>query len=167
MPGSYRYCPECAAPLENRIIHEQQRQACPRCAFIHWRNPVVGVAVIVQRGAMIILGKRARGVYQNAWCIPCGYVEYGEDVRVAAVREFGEETGLTVELGDVYAVHSNFHNPALHSVGIWFRGEIRSGTIRTDDDLAEVEWFSLHQLPEKIAFETDRKVLTQLREELE
>jgi len=116
---------------------------------------------------MIILGKRARGVYQNAWCIPCGYVEYGEDVRVAAVREFGEETGLTVELGDVYAVHSNFHNPALHSVGIWFRGEIRSGTIRTDDDLAEVEWFSLHQLPEKIAFETDRKVLTQLREELE
>jgi ADP-ribose pyrophosphatase YjhB (NUDIX family) len=136
---------------------------CPACAFIFWQNPVVGVAVIVQNEDAILLGRRARGVYQGAWCIPCGYVEYDEDVRQAAQREFFEETGLLVQVGNVYAVHSNFHNPSMHSVGIWFRGTILSGTLHAADDLDAVAYTSLSRLPDNIAFPTDRLVLAQLR----
>ena len=95
----------------------------------------------------MLLGRRSRGVYAGKWCIPCGYVEYDEDVREAAMREFHEETGLTVTAGEVVAVHSNFHNPAMHTVGIWFRGQVTGGEMRAADDLSEVAYHSLHLDP--------------------
>jgi ADP-ribose pyrophosphatase YjhB (NUDIX family) len=138
---------------------------CPTCEFVFWQNPVVGVAVIVMDKDRIVLGRRSRGVYQGTWCIPCGYVEYDEDVRQAAQREFLEETGLLVEVGEVYAVHSNFHNPAMHSVGIWFQGTVLDGTLQSADDLDEVAYVSLGHIPDNLAFPTDRLVLEQLQRE--
>ena len=162
----FKYCPFCATELGSRIINEIERKVCPGCDYVQWRNPVVGVAVIVMEGERILLGRRARGRYEGAWCIPCGYVEYDEDVRAAAAREFAEETGLDVELDRVYTVHSNFHNPVMHSVGIWFIARVVGGTLRADDDLSAVAYFPLDQLPPDLAFPTDRKVLDQLREDI-
>jgi ADP-ribose pyrophosphatase YjhB (NUDIX family) len=84
-------------------------------------------------------------------------------VRNAAQREFREETGLAVEVGDVYAVHSNFHNPDMHSVGIWFRGIVIGGALQAADDLDEIAYVPLNSLPDNLAFPTDRLVLEQLR----
>ena len=165
MSRRYQYCPRCATAFDWRVIHARERMVCPGCDFIFWQNPVVGVAVIILDEDRIILGRRSRGIYQGAWCIPCGYVEYDEDVRQAAEREFLEETGLVVEVGEVYTVHSNFHNPEMHSVGIWFRGTIESGNLCAGDDLDDVGWFALHAPPQPIAFPTDRLVLDQLRVE--
>jgi ADP-ribose pyrophosphatase YjhB (NUDIX family) len=165
MSRGYRYCPRCATPFIRRIIHHDERLVCPTCAFIFWQNPVVGVAVIVMDADRIILGRRARGAYKGAWCIPCGYVEYDEDVRQAAQREFQEETGLLVQVGDVYTVHSNFHNPDMHSVGIWFRGTVLGGDLRPADDIDEVTYVPLYDLPDNLAFPTDRLVLARLRQE--
>ena len=167
MPRHFSYCPHCAAALTQRVIHRETRLVCPSCQFIFWQNPVVGVAVIVLDDDRILLGRRARGEFRGAWCIPCGYVEYDEDVRDAARREFLEETGLEVRLGSVYTVHSNFHNPQMHSVGIWFRGEVVGGTLQAADDLDEVKYIALHQMPDNVAFPTDRLVLKQLRQDYE
>jgi ADP-ribose pyrophosphatase YjhB (NUDIX family) len=92
-------------------------------------------------------------------------VEYDEDVRQAAQREFLEETGLHVMLGEVYAVHSNFHNPDSHSVGIWFRGSVIGGTLCPADDVDQVDYVPLQALPDNLAFPTDRLVLAQLQRE--
>ena len=97
MPRAYQYCPCCGTPFIRQELHGRERLVCPACQFIFWQNPVVGVAVIVMQDDHIVLARRARGVYKGAWCIPCGYVEYDEDVRQAAQREFQEETGLLVE----------------------------------------------------------------------
>jgi ADP-ribose pyrophosphatase YjhB (NUDIX family) len=147
------------------VVHKVERLECPSCQFIFWQYPVVGVAVIVLEQDCIVLARRSRGVYKGTWCIPCGYVEYDEDVRQAACREFQEETGLMVEVGAVYAVHSNFHNSASHSVGIWFRGTVIGGTLQPADDVDQVAYVSLRQLPELLAFPTDRLVLEQLQRE--
>jgi len=163
MARPYKYCPLCSSAFIHDMIHARERLVCPACHFIFWQNPVVGVAVIIIDQQCIVLARRSRGVYQGAWCIPCGYVEYDEDVRQAAQREFQEETGLVVAVGDVYAVHSNFHNPDSHSVGIWFRGTVLGGTLRPDDDVDAVAYVPLQALPDNLAFPTDRLVLTQLQ----
>ena len=166
IPRPYQYCPCCGTAFSRQELHGRERLVCPACQFIFWQNPVVGVAVIVLQDDHIVLARRARGGSKGAWCIPCGYVEYDEDVRQAAQREFQEETGLLVEVGEVYAVHSNFHNPASHSVGIWFRGRVLRGTLRPDDDVDQVAYMPLHHLPDNLAFPTDRLVLAQLQREL-
>ena len=81
-------------------------------------------------------------------------------------REMLEETGLQVEVGAVYAVHSNFHNPDSLTVGIWFQGTVIGGTLQAGDDLDAVDYFPLDLLPEPLAFPTDRLVLDQLRQEV-
>ena len=165
MPRTYDYCPRCATAFTRQVLHGHERMVCPACRFIFWQNPAVGVAVIVLREGRIVLARRARGAYRGAWCIPCGYVEYDEDVRAAAQREFREETGLRVEVGEVYAVHSNFHDPASHSVGIWFWGTVLEGTLQAGDDVDQVAWVSLDNVPDNLAFPTDRLVIERLQHE--
>lgn len=126
-------------------------------------NPAVGVAVVVRREHNILWGRRKRGPYQGAWCIPCGYVEWGEDVRAAAAREFQEETGLVVEVGEVLAVHSNFHDRERLTVGIWFAGTVAGGTLRAGDDLDAVRFFPLEAPPDLLAFPTDALVVEELK----
>jgi ADP-ribose pyrophosphatase YjhB (NUDIX family) len=133
----------------------------PACEQVTHQNPAVGVAVLIVREGEILLGRRARGPYAGRWCVPCGYVEWGEDVRAAARREFLEETGLEVDIGEVAAVHSNFHDPQRLTVGIWFHGRVRLGVLAPGDDLDEVGYFPLSDLP-PLAFPTDHIVLRQL-----
>ena len=112
-----------------------------------------------------MLGRRQRGAYAGRWCIPCGYVEWNEDIRAAAKREMLEETGLVVDIGGVFAAHSNFHDRNRQTVGVWFRGKIVGGELKPGDDLDRVELFALDHLPE-LAFPTDALVLASLQTEI-
>ncbi len=165
LPDPYRYCPECGAQLAPATGGES-RPGCGACGYVRYRNPAVGVAVVLQDGpGRVLMGRRATGEYEGRWCIPCGYVEWTEEVREAAIREFREETGLDVELGEVVAVHSNFHNPRLHTVGIWFRGRVTGGKLHpVDGEFTELAWFE-PAAPPDLAFPTDALVYAHLARE--
>ena len=155
----FNYCPMCGEVLTTFFDGERQRRRCESCAWIHYRNPTVGVAFILLDEEGLYLGKRRSG----GWCIPCGHVEWDESIQEAAIREFLEETGLKVRLGEVFAVHSNFHNPLQHTVGVWFLGEVEdfSGK-RPGGDLIELRAFALNNLPPLI-FPTDELVVNKLK----
>ncbi len=139
------------------------RRVCGTCGWVHFRNPGVGVAVLLRDDAgRVLLVRRAAGsTREGAWCIPCGYLDYGEEVRAGAAREVFEETGLIVEVGDPVFVRSNFHDPAKLTVGIWFDGVIKGGRLEAGDDADEVGWFEPGDLPE-LAFPTDEELLGSL-----
>jgi ADP-ribose pyrophosphatase YjhB (NUDIX family) len=168
----FRYCPVCSAPLRDAAPAH-----CPACGYIHYRNPpavVAGIlltdgprlppadhAVPVPRATHALLVRRT-ATHAGAWCLPCGYIEYEEEIRAAACREFLEETGLTVAAAAVYAVQSNFHDPHNHTVGTWFMMRYLGGELRPGDDADRAEFFPLAAPPGPLAFPTDRQVLAAL-----
>lgn len=136
---------------------------CPDCGWVHFRDPAVGVAVLVRDGSgRILLVQRApRATQAGRWCIPCGFMDYGEEVRAAAARELVEETGLQCRVGGVLQVRSNVHDPAKLTVGIWFEGTVTGGRLRAGDDAADARFFDPASLPD-LAFEGDRELLEAL-----
>ncbi|MGI8925323.1 MAG: nucleotide triphosphate diphosphatase NUDT15 [Tepidiformaceae bacterium] len=157
------FCPDCGQALAADGRGGRRYPYCTSCGFVRYRNPTVGVAVVVRDAqGRVLMGRRAAGTYGGLWCIPCGHVEWEEDVREAARREFFEETGLRVETREVLAVHSNFHNEKQHTVGVWFAGRVLEGTpYPADGEFSELAWVDPAE-PPPLAFPTDGLVLAEL-----
>jgi ADP-ribose pyrophosphatase YjhB (NUDIX family) len=180
----FRFCPICATPLDRAERDGMTRPTCPACGFVQYRNPVVGVAAIIferevtqllgpdailaatglpaDPAALRVLMVRRAATYKETYCFPCGYVEFDEDAREAIRREAEEETGLSIEPGSVYAVHSNFHDPDMQSVGIWFHARPVGGTLRPGDDADELIFVRPGEPAVPLAFPTDALVLAEL-----
>ena len=158
----FQFCPYCGKPLRNTSIVNKKRPFCEHCQWTHYRNPTVGVAVILMDKNELLLVKRT-GSYAGHWCIPCGHVEWNEDIRSAAGREFKEETGLDITVGPVFDVHSNFHDLEKQTVGIWFWGTKTGGTLEAGSDASDVRFFPINNLPSPFAFPTDHLICEKLR----
>jgi 8-oxo-dGTP diphosphatase len=164
----YLYCPVCGNPVETVEEEGYKRWRCPACGKKIYRNPTVGVAAILFENGEILLVKRANGVsYEGCWCIPCGHVEWGEDIREAGRREFLEETGIEAEIGPVFEVHSNFHDPKHFTVGIWFWASRTGGEPLPGSDAEEVRFFPIDEIPDKMAFPTDLYVIGKIKRRME
>ncbi|AKL94816.1 ADP-ribose pyrophosphatase [Clostridium aceticum] len=158
----FEFCPKCGGKLSINDVKEINKPKCVDCGFVFYQNPIVGVAAIVLQEGKVLLGKR-NSSYSGTWCIPCGYVEWDEDVYEAVAREFQEETGLHIKTKEIFHVLSNFHNPKQHTVGIWFLAEVVDGSLAAGDDLDKVDYFYYEDIP-VLAFPTDRIVIDKLYE---
>jgi 8-oxo-dGTP diphosphatase len=123
-------------------------------------TPLVGVGAIIIENARVVLVKRAHPPLQAEWSIPGGVLEVGELVREAAIREAREETGLTVEPGELLGVYDRVLRDAdkrvqYHYVLIDFLCRRVAGNLAAASDAAEVRWFTGQELPElKLAEDT-------------
>jgi ADP-ribose pyrophosphatase YjhB (NUDIX family) len=113
--------------------------------------PLVGVGAIIIEDSRVVLVKRGHPPLQDEWSIPGGVLEVGELVREAAVREAREETGLTVEPGELLGVYDRVLRDAeqrvqYHYVLIDFLCRRIAGDIAAASDAAEVRWFKREEL---------------------
>jgi 8-oxo-dGTP diphosphatase len=150
------YCAACGALTEERLIEGRMRPVCAVCGQVAYLDPKLAVAVIIFRDDRVLLGKRGmHGREPGKWSFPAGFVERGERVEDAAVRETWEETGLRIELGDLIGLFSETGDPVVLAV---YTGHIIGGEPRAADDLTELGWSRLSELPE-LAFSRDQQIL--------
>ena len=115
------------------------------------RNPYLSVDAIIEINGGIILIKRKNP--PPGWAIPGGYVDYGESVEDAVIREAKEETGLDIHLARQFHTYSDpGRDPRHHMVSTIFIARA-SGAPAAADDAEEVGIFTKDNLPEDIAFD--------------
>lgn len=131
---------------------------CPQCgATIEPKNPFPTVDIIIELGGKgIVLIERKNPPY--GWAIPGGFVDYGETLEYAAVREALEETSLSVALVRQFHVYSvPDRDPRQHTIATVFIAW-GVGIPRAGDDAKDVGVFTKDTLPGNLAFD-HRKIL--------
>jgi 8-oxo-dGTP diphosphatase len=119
-------------------------------------HPVPTVDTIIEMTSGIVLVRRRFA--PAGWALPGGFVEYGERLEAAAVREAHEETGLDVELIELFHVYSDPSRDARgHTVGTVYIGKA-SGSPRAGDDAADAAIFNESSVPSPLAFDHGRIV---------
>ena len=133
--------------------------SCPHCGGTveKYRNPLLTVDVIIEvAGEGVVLIRRRNP--PMGWAIPGGFVDYGESLESAAVRESKEETSLSVRLRYQLGAYSDpARDPRHHTVSVVFVAEAE-GSPRAGDDAGEIGIFQRNALPDPLAFD-HRKIL--------
>lgn len=150
------YCQRCGHQTVELVCDGRPRPVCPACGAVTYLDPKLAVAVVIERGGRVLLGRRGDGTRQpGKWSFPAGFVERGEAVEAAAVREVLEEVGLTSVLGGLVGLYSAAGETVVLAV---YAAAQTAGEARPADDLTAVEWFALDDLPE-LAFPHDRTII--------
>jgi len=150
----------CGGDLEARSIKtgEPDRLVCARCGFVFYLDPKVAVGTIITDDRNhIVLVRRAIQPGYGKWVFPGGFVDRGEEVQVAAVREAREETGLEVSLERLLNVYSYRGSVP---VIIVYTARLLGGCLACDDEGLEARFFAPHEIPwEELAFRSTTEAL--------
>ena len=117
------------------------------------KKPSITVDAVILKENKIVLIKRRNAPFKEYYALPGGFVDYGEKVEDAVIREVKEETGLKTKiekLVDVYSAPDR--DPRGHTITIVYKLKIVGGQLRSGDDAKEIGLFALDKLP-KLAFD--------------
>lgn len=150
------FCQQCGQPTHEALHDGRMRPVCSSCGAVTYLDPKLAVAVLIVEDDRVLLGKRADHTREpGKWSFPAGFVERGEVVEAAAIRETLEETGLTVTLGPILSLLSSPGETVALAV---YTATSFSGSPAPGDDLVELRWWSLDQLPD-LAFDHDSDII--------
>jgi ADP-ribose pyrophosphatase YjhB (NUDIX family) len=157
----FRFCPRCGGPFNSRIIKagEPPRLVCDACGFVFYLDPKVAVGTIIRTADdKIVLCRRAIEPGYGRWVFPGGYVDRGEKLEEAAVREAREECGLEVELERLVSLHS--YSGKTPVVIVWAAKAVGGELKVADEESLEVRTFRAETIPwGDLAFESTGEAL--------
>ncbi len=157
----YRFCPTCGGTLEARLLKagEPSRLVCARCGFVFYLDPKVAVGTIISHGdGRLVLVKRAIDPGYGLWVFPGGYVDRGEELTAAAIREAREESGLEVRLDGLVNIYSYPRRPLI--IIVYAATAIGGELCNDDDECLEARLFSREEIPwDALAFQSTNEAL--------
>lgn len=161
------YCTNCGAGLTQKIPEgdNMPRFICDECGLVHYQNPKIVAACIPEWQGKILLCKRAIAPRVGLWTIPAGFMENGESVNQAAVRETFEEAQAEVEIIDLFGVYNIVR---VNQVYVIFRGRMITGEFSPGMESLETDLFTKDQIPwDSLAFRVIHKSLVRYYADLE
>src|SRR5918996_3862548 len=160
LSASFRYCPVCGGELESRVLKETEpkRLVCTQCEFVFYLDPKLAVGTIIRDDSeRIVLVRRAIEPGYGKWVFPGGYVDRGEEVKLAAVREAREETGLDIRIERLLNIYSY---PGRAPVIVVFTAIMTGGCLACDDEGLEAKFFESGAISwGELAFRSTREAL--------
>jgi ADP-ribose pyrophosphatase YjhB (NUDIX family) len=148
---AYRFCPRCGSALERRVLKstEPERLVCSGCGFVFYLDPKIAVGTIIRTPPpsgtdRIVLVRRAIDPGYGKWVFPGGYVDRGETLTAAAIREAREECGLDVRLDGLVNIYSYAGRAPVIVV---YAATAVGGTLCADDECLETAEFDKSSLP--------------------
>jgi ADP-ribose pyrophosphatase YjhB (NUDIX family) len=144
---AYRFCPRCGGPLERRRLKpmEPERPVCTQCGFVFYIDPKIAVGTIIEAASgRLVLVRRAIEPGYGKWVFPGGYVDRGEPLIAAAIREAREECGLDVRVDALVNIYSY---PGRAPVIVVYAATAVGGTLCVDDECLESAEFDRAEIP--------------------
>jgi mutator protein MutT len=157
---TYRFCPVCGHTLHSKVIKstEPERLVCEGCGFVFYLDPKVAVGTIGTINGEIFLLKRSIEPALGKWVFPGGYVERGETLEAAAVREAAEESNLEVKIDGLLNVYSYEGRPI---VVVVYAVTVVGGKLSAGDEALETRLFRPEDIPwQDLAFPSTRDALS-------
>lgn len=155
MQTRLRYCPACAAPLEEAADGAVPYLDCPACDFRYYREPKVSVIARIEDRGRILFVQRGVEPGLGKWCLPGGFLNFGETPEQALGREVLEETGLAVRVGPILgAFPMEGRGPITPGVVLAFTARCVSNPKEAlaGDDVVDLSWRGPRQVPHELAF---------------
>lgn len=150
------FCSVCGGETSDVFHDGALRPVCRNCGQAVYLDPKLAVTVVLEQDEHILLGLRgAQTRAAGKWSFPSGFVNRGEVVEAAAMREVVEETGVHVTLSPILALLSHEGDSTVLAV---YAATSFVGTPVAGDDLDELGWFHFNATPE-LAFEHDRHII--------
>ena len=150
-----RFCTQCGTKLRQRTHEGRRRPACPDCGLIAFDDPKVAVGVLATRRGKLVLVQRDQEPHRGSWSFPSGFVDAGEGLEQAAIRETKEETGLDVRIQRQLGA---FAAPGDRVVFIAYAARVVAGRIAVGRGCQDVRDFDPAALP-PLAFPHDAEIL--------
>ena len=145
--AGYLFCPQCGGRLAPRVVKqgEPARPVCGGCGHIVYLDPKVAVGTIIRNAAgEIALVRRSIEPGYGKWVFPGGYVDRGEELHAAAVREALEEANLRIRIDGLLDLYSYAEQTTIIIV---YAATAVGGALRADDESLEAAWFKPDDLP--------------------
>jgi len=142
----YRFCPKCGGALDLKLIKagEPHRFVCSQCQYVFYIDPKIAACTISEMDGRIVMLKRGIPPGVGLWVVPGGFVDVGETVEAAAIRETWEEVGLKVEIRSLVGVYSY---PKSSVAIVVYQTDILEGTPEALDESLEVGLFEPEDIP--------------------
>lgn len=157
--GTYKFCPQCGGRLEKRLLKplEPLRLVCTACGFVFYLDPKLSVIAVIPMEKGVVMVRRAINPGYGLWVVPGGFVDMGEVVEDAVVRETQEETYLTVRPIHLLNIYSY---PDHRTIIAAYVTEYVSGDLGAGDETLEARVFGLKEIPwPRIAFSSTKEAL--------
>ena len=108
LADTYKFCPQCGGELAKRLLKagEPERLVCRRCGFVFYLDPKLATIAVVPLEGGVVMVRRSIDPGYGLWVVPGGFVDVGEPVEEAVVRETLEEARLAVRVERLLNVYS-------------------------------------------------------------